>query len=126
MFPFVSGRENGGAVLGPEGPAAVPGAVFPVSDPGSRSRYRRMATASTTISARITDTAPIPLRDNVPLFIPRPPCGALSMFDAHDSKSDARMLGCDPPTGVHHRPPCYDGGPGRFRLKRNPLPGNQR
>src|SRR5512132_242932 len=27
MLPFVSGRENGGAALNPEGPAAVPAAV---------------------------------------------------------------------------------------------------
>ena len=33
MFPFVSLRENGGAVLNPEGPAAVPGPAFLASVP---------------------------------------------------------------------------------------------
>ena len=118
MFPFVSFRANGGAVLDPEGPgadaAAVPGAAFFVSSSDCQFRYRRKAPANTTTSARISCTAPIPLRDNVPLFIPRPPGLHLAGFDAHDSKSDVLLLRCDRErpllrcgiaAGVHYFPP---------------------
>ena len=36
MLPFVSGRENGGAILDPEGAVAGPGPAFPASGSGGR------------------------------------------------------------------------------------------
>ena len=43
-------------------------------------------------AARISGTAPIPLRENVRRFIPCPSCRVFCRFNAHDSKSDAAGL----------------------------------
>jgi len=86
MFPFVSFRANGGATFNTEDP----GAEFLSSGPGCQFRYSRKAPASTTRSANISGTVPIPLRGNALLFIPRPPDCYPSNLDAHDIKSDAR------------------------------------
>src|SRR5512143_441977 len=76
-FPFVSLRENAGAVLEPEDNAVVPVSAFVTSCPCCQFRYSRRNPTSTATNIRIRGTAPIALREGDTRFIRFPPDGCI-------------------------------------------------